>query len=95
MTVRKSFIWFSNNIKHFSNEINKPGGWISFWNFFKSVSVDSTFIREMRVTVLSSLKKNNYIQPNHPQYPYFKAKNSSRLLRSRKHSYTLLVVVEV
>ena len=37
----------------------------------------------------------NYIQPNHPQNPYFKAKNSSRLLRSRKHSYTLLVVVVV
>ena len=52
MTVRKIFIRFSNNIRLFSNEINKGGGWISFcggWNFSKSVSVDSTFIREMRV----------------------------------------------
>ena len=52
MTVRKIFIRFCNNIRHFSNEINKRGGWISFcggWNFSKSVSVGSTFIREMRV----------------------------------------------
>ena len=52
MTVRKIFIRFCNNIRHCSNEINKPGGWISFcggWNFLKSVSVDSMFIREMRV----------------------------------------------
>ena len=50
MTVKKIFIRFCNNIRHFSNEINKPGGWISFcggWNFSKSVSVDSTLIREM------------------------------------------------
>ena len=41
-----------NNIRHLSNEINKRGGWISFsggWNFSKLVSVDSSFIREMRV----------------------------------------------
>ena len=34
-------------------EINKRGGGIFFcggWNFSKSVSVDPTFIREMRVT---------------------------------------------
>ena len=52
MTVRKIFIRFCNNIRLFSNEINKRGGWISLgggWNFFKLVSVDSTFIREMRV----------------------------------------------
>ena len=52
MTVRKIVIRFCNNIRHFSNEINKPGGGIFFcggWNFSKSVSVDSTFIREMRV----------------------------------------------
>ena len=52
MTVRKIVIRFCNNIRHFSNEINKRGGWISFcggWNFSKSVSVDSMFIREMRV----------------------------------------------
>ena len=52
MTIRKIFIRFCNNIRHFSNEINKRGGGISFcggWNFSKLVSVDSTFIREMRV----------------------------------------------
>ena len=52
MTVRKIFIRFCNNIRHFSNEINKLGGWISFcggWNFSKPVSMDSTFIREIRV----------------------------------------------
>ena len=52
MTVRKIVIRFCNNIRHFSNEINKRGGGIFFcggWNFSKSVSVDSTFIREMRV----------------------------------------------
>ena len=45
MTVRKIFIRFCNNIRHFSNEFNKCGGWISFsggWNFLKSVRVDST-----------------------------------------------------
>jgi hypothetical protein len=50
--VRKIVISFCNNIRHFSNEINKRGGGIFFcggWNFSKSVSVDSTFIREMRV----------------------------------------------
>ena len=46
MTVRKIFIGFCNNIiRHFSNEINKRG----WWSFSKSVSVYSTFIREMRV----------------------------------------------
>ena len=33
-------------------DFDKRGGWIFFcggWNFSKSVSVDSTFIREMRV----------------------------------------------
>ena len=45
MTERKIFIRFCNNIRHFSNEINKHGG----WNFSKLVSVGSTFIREMRV----------------------------------------------
>ena len=45
MTVRKFFIRLCNNIRHFINEINKHGG----WNFSKSVSVDSMFIREMRV----------------------------------------------
>ena len=52
MTVRKIFIRFCNNIRHFSNEINKRGGGNSFcggWNFSKSVSMDSTFITEMRV----------------------------------------------
>ena len=52
MIVRKIVISFCNNIRHFSNEINKRGGGIFFcggWNFSKSVSVDSTFIREMRV----------------------------------------------
>ena len=28
MIVRKNFIFFCNNIKHFSNEINKRGGGI-------------------------------------------------------------------
>ena len=40
--------------------INKRGGWISFcggWNFSKSVSVDSTFIREMRVHVSLRVSK--------------------------------------
>ena len=35
------------------NEINKCGGWISFCgerNFSKSISVNSTFIRKMRVS---------------------------------------------
>ena len=45
MIVRKIVIRFCNNIRHFSNEINKRGG----WNFSKSVSMDSMFIREMRV----------------------------------------------
>ena len=52
MTVRKIVIRFCNNIRHFSNEINKRGGGILFcggWNFSKSVSVGPTFIREMRV----------------------------------------------
>ena len=52
MTVRKIVIRFCNNIRHFSNEINKRGWGIFFcggWNFSKSVRVDSTFIREMRV----------------------------------------------
>ena len=50
-----------NNIRHFSNEINKRGGWISFcggWNFSKLVSVDSTFIREMRV--IKTLHGNSF-----------------------------------
>ena len=53
MIMRKIVIRFCNNIRHFSNEINKRGGGIFFcggWNFSKSVSVDSTFIREMRVS---------------------------------------------
>ena len=53
MTVRKIFIRFCNNIRHFSNEINKHGGWISFcegWKISKSISMDSTFIREMTVS---------------------------------------------
>ena len=52
MIVRKIVIRFCNNIRHFSNEINKRGGGISIcggWNFSKSVSVDSTFIREIKV----------------------------------------------
>ena len=55
MIVRKIVISFCNNIKHFSNEINKRGGGNFFcggWNFSKSVSVGSTFIREMRVYLL-------------------------------------------
>ena len=58
MTVRKIFIRFRNNIRHFSNEINKRGGWISFcggWNFTKSVSMGSTFIREMRVVLFATV----------------------------------------
>ena len=58
MTVRKIFIRFCNNIRHFSNEINKRGGWIAFcggWNFSKSLIVDSTFIREMRVLYLPKI----------------------------------------
>ena len=45
MIVKKIVIRFCNNIGHFSNEINKQGG----WNFSKLVSVGTTFIREMRV----------------------------------------------
>ena len=55
MTVRKIFIRFCNNIRHFSNEINKRGGGINLcggWNFSKSVRVDSTVIREMRVPLI-------------------------------------------
>jgi hypothetical protein len=42
MTVRKIVIRFCNNIRHFSNEMNKRGGGILFcggWNFSKSVKV--------------------------------------------------------
>ena len=56
MIVRKIVISFCNNIRHFSNEINKRGGGIFFcggWNFSKSVSVGPTFIREMRVGTYS------------------------------------------
>ena len=52
--LRKIVIRFCNNIRHFSNEINKRGGGIFFWggwNFSKLVSVGSTFIREMRVNI--------------------------------------------
>ena len=52
MIMRNIAISFCNNIRHFNNEIIKRGGEISFcggWNFSKSVSMDSTFIREMRV----------------------------------------------
>jgi hypothetical protein len=55
MTGRKIVIRFCNNIRHFSNEINKRGGGIfscGGWNFSKSVSVGPTFIREMRVGLL-------------------------------------------
>ena len=44
MTVRKIVIRFCNNIRLFSNEINKRGGGNFFcggWNFSKSVSVGS------------------------------------------------------
>ena len=54
MITRKIVINFCNNIRHFSNEINKRGDWISFcggWNFSKSVCVDSTFIRGMTVSI--------------------------------------------
>ena len=54
MIVRKIVISFCNNIGHFSNEINKRGRGVFFcggWNFSKSVSVESTFIREMRVVL--------------------------------------------
>ena len=51
MTMRKIFIRFCNNIRLFINEINKSGG----WNFSKLVSMDSTFIREMRVDDLNLL----------------------------------------
>ena len=65
MTFRKIVIRFCNNIRHFSNEINKLGGGIFFcggWNFSKSVSVDSTFIREMRVMkVLPFILKNKKV----------------------------------
>ena len=44
MTVRKIIIRFWNNVRHFSNEINKRGG-----GFFKIGKRDFTFIREMRV----------------------------------------------
>ena len=53
MTVRKIFIRFCNNIR-------KRRGWISFcggWNFSKLVSVDSTFIREMRVKAVYTVTK--------------------------------------
>ena len=52
MIVRKIVISFCNDIRHFSNEINKLGGGNLFcgvWNFSKSVSMGPTFIREMRV----------------------------------------------
>ena len=52
MIVRKIVISFCNNIRHISNEINKRGGGIFFcegWNFSKHLSVDFTFIKEMRV----------------------------------------------
>ena len=52
MTKRKIVIRFCNNIRRFSYETNKRGGWIFFcggWYFSKSVRVDSTFIREMSV----------------------------------------------
>ena len=58
MIVRKIVIRFCNNIRHFSNKINKCGGWISFCggcNFSKLVSVDSMFIREMRVHIYLKL----------------------------------------
>ena len=45
MTVRKIFIRFCNNIRHFRYEINKCGG----CNFSKSVSVDYMLIKEIRV----------------------------------------------
>ena len=37
MIVRKIVIWFCNNIRHFSNKINKRGGGIFLWRleFFK------------------------------------------------------------
>ena len=49
--MRKIDIRFWNNNRHFSNEINKRGGWIFFveGGIFQKVSVGSTFIREMRV----------------------------------------------
>ena len=56
--MRKISIRFCNNIRHFTNEINKRGGWITFcggWNFSKLVSVGSTFIREMRVVTQRKL----------------------------------------
>jgi hypothetical protein len=64
MIVRKIVIRFCNNIRNFSNEINKRGRGILFcegWNFSKSVSVDSTFIREMRVCEL--IINNMFIRP--------------------------------
>ena len=66
MTVRKIVIRFCNNIRHFSNEINKRGGGILFcggWNFSKSVSVGPTFIREMRVICIlgHQLKERNLL----------------------------------
>ena len=67
MAVRKIFIRFCNNIRHFSNEINKHGGWISFCggrNFSKSVSVDSTFIREMRVPARVLMYLQGILLPN-------------------------------
>jgi hypothetical protein len=62
MTVRKIVIRFCNNIRHFSNEINKRGGGILFcggWNFSKSVSVGPTFIREMRVGLAANRQAKN------------------------------------
>ena len=51
MIVRKIVIRFCNNIRLFSNEINKRGGGIFLWRVesFKIGKHDVTFIREMRV----------------------------------------------
>ena len=66
MTKRKIFSRFCNNIRHFSNEINKRGGWISSfcgeWNFSQLVSVDSTSIREIRVSRLRQASQRKMIQ---------------------------------
>ena len=54
MTMRKIIIRFYNNIRYCSDEINKPGGGNFFcggWNFSKSVSLSTMFIRDMRVHV--------------------------------------------
>ena len=64
MTVRKIFIRFCNNIRYFSNEINKRGGGILFCgglNFSKSVSVGPTFIREMRALWFKFRQKHKKI----------------------------------